>query len=186
MTHICRDNRTEQFSEEALPHRSAILRTARRLVRGASADDIAQEVFLRAWRKFDDYRPGTDCKAWLFGILFRTVAHHRRKESRPDRFGIAKEPALLAARRPVQERLTDEDLIRMMGRLHPNQKLLIELVDIQGFSYRDAAGRSGVPIGTVMSRLCRGRKRLRDMMAGEAFRLEASPWPAGICLAAAD
>ncbi len=181
------DSRLARFADEALPHRSAIQRTAQRLLSGAAAaDDITQEVFLRAWRKFDDYQPGTDCKAWLFGILFRTVAHHRRKESRPDRHGIAREPVFLAARRPVSERVTDEDLLRMLGRLHPNQRSLVELIDVQGYSYRDAADQMGVPIGTVMSRLCRGRQRLREMLNAQMFRLEVSPWPAGICLPMAD
>lgn len=160
-------DRKRQFEEEAVPHRYTIYRAALRLVGcAARAEDVTQEVYLVAWRCFDRYTPGTNCRAWLFRILFHTLGRYWRKEPRgiagPAEAKIAL--ARIPAPTPVSDRLTDQDLIAQLHQLPSQFEEVLTLVDIDELSYRDAADRLGIPMGTVMSRLSRARQRMRDMI----------------------
>jgi RNA polymerase sigma-70 factor (ECF subfamily) len=163
--------KTQQFETEALPHLGDIFRTAARLVGDpARAEDVAQDVFLQAWRSFDRFEPGTNGRAWLFKILFHCTRHHRRKWFR---FPLLKEPeefieANLAQTPPISEHLTDEEILDALDRIPADFRAVVLLVDVQEFSYREAAGIMSIPEGTVMSRLSRGRRLLLQQLAGVA------------------
>jgi RNA polymerase sigma-70 factor (ECF subfamily) len=164
-----------QFEAEAMPHVSAIYRTASRLT-GAAAEDVTQEVFLRAWRSFDRFTPGTNCKAWLYRILFFTVSRHRRVERRHAATDAAEILDWVAAGPEcAAEHLTDRELLRLLDELHPRHREVLLLVDVEEFSYRDAATVLRVPVGTVMSRLSRARRRMRDLMNGSRPTPEPAP-----------
>lgn len=162
---------SERFEVEAMPHLNDIFRTAARiLVDRGQAEDVAQEVYLQAWRSFDRFEPGTNCRAWLFKILFHCINHHRRKWFR---FPLLKETeefieAKLVAQEPVADHLTDEDILAALDRIPVDFRSVILLVDVEEFSYKEAAGILSIPIGTVMSRLSRGRNLLKEQLADVA------------------
>jgi len=158
----------DRFETEAMPHLNDIFRTATRILGDrARAEDVAQEVYLQAWKSFHRFEPGTNCRAWLFKILFHCVNHHRRKWFR---FPLLKETeefveANLAYAEPIPEHLTDEDILAALDRIPPDFRAVILVVDVEEFAYKDAAEILSVPIGTIMSRLSRGRKLLREQLA---------------------
>ncbi len=159
------------FDTEAMPHMSDIYRTALRIVgEKGRAEDVTQDVYLQAWKSFHRFEPGTNCRAWLYKILFYCVHHHRRKWFR---FPLLKETeefveANLTAPEPVPEHLSDADVLRAMDDLPADFRAVVLLVDVEEFAYKEAADILDVPIGTVMSRLSRGRKLLRDKLADVA------------------
>ena len=163
--------RKADFEAEALPHLDDILRTAVRMTGERSrAEDALQETYLQAWKSFDKFEKGTNCKAWLYRILFYTVHHQRRKLFR---FPLADDPEetladTLTAPEPVAETLRDEDILRALDCLADDYRAAVLLVDVEEFSYKEAAQILQVPIGTVMSRLNRGRGQLRKRLSGVA------------------
>lgn len=161
----------ERFEVEAMPHMNDIFRTATRLLgERARAEDIVQEVFLQAWKSFHRFEPGTNCRAWLFKILFHCVNHHRRKWFR---FPLLKETeefleAKLTSSPPIPDKLTDEDILAALDQIPADFRSVVLLVDVEEFAYKEASDILGVPIGTVMSRLSRGRKALREQLTDVA------------------
>ena len=157
----------QRFEKEAMPHVYDIFRTACRLVSDRSrAEDIVQEVYLQAWKSFARFQPGTNCKAWLYKILFHCVHHDRRRWFR---FPLLKETeefieANLAFNPPVPEHLTDEEILAALDRIPQDFRSVVLLVDVEEFPYREASEVLSIPIGTVMSRLSRGRKLLREQL----------------------
>jgi RNA polymerase sigma-70 factor (ECF subfamily) len=162
---------TDRFESEAMPHLNDIFRTASRLLGDKDrAEDVAQEVYLQAWKSFERFEPGTNCRAWLFKILFHCVNHHRRKWFR---FPLLKETeefleANLPYAEPIPEHLTDEDILAALDRIPTEFRAVILMVDVEEFAYKDTAEILSIPIGTVMSRLSRGRKLLREHLVGVA------------------
>src|SRR5215471_491769 len=159
---------TDRFETEAMPHLNDLFRTALRLTgeRG-SAEDVLQEVYMQAWRSFDRFEAGTNCRAWLYKILFHCVSHHRRKWFR---FPLLKETdefleANLTAPSPVSEQLTDGDILRALDDIPSEFRSVVLLVDVEEFAYKEVAEILAIPIGTVMSRLSRGRGLLRKHLA---------------------
>jgi RNA polymerase sigma-70 factor (ECF subfamily) len=159
------------FEEQAMPHMDDLFRIALRMTRDrARAEDAVQEAFLQAWKSFDKFEPGTNCKAWLFRILFYSVQHQRRKWFR---FPVASESeeilqSTVAAPEPLAETLKDEDIQSALEGLPDDYRAVALLVDVEEFAYREAAEILGIPIGTVMSRLSRARKLLRERLADTA------------------
>ena len=156
---------TGEFETVALPHLHALYRMAARLLGDSTkAEDVVQEAYLQAWKSFARFEPGTNCRAWLFKILVNTIHHHRRswfnlrrvRESEE----ILEQTAVRAA--PVPERLAQGEILRALDRLPADYRAAVLLSDVEEFSYKEIAGMLDVPKGTVMSRLSRGRKLLRD------------------------
>lgn len=158
----------QQFEEAALPHLGDIYRTATRLLAdSAKAEDVVQDVYLQAWKSFDRFELGTNCRAWLYKILFHVVHHHRRKSFNLRLVKESDEALAQAVAGPpaLPENLTDEEILAALDRIPQDFRAVILLVDVEEFSYREASRILGVPIGTVMSRLSRGRNLLRVELA---------------------
>lgn len=131
-----------------------------------AADEVTQEVFLRAWKAFDRFCAGTNCRAWLYQILTYTVLHYQRREQR---FPRAPKGMLDSLEAPLQidETLTDRRLLALLDQLPGPYLSVLRFVDIDGFSYRETADALQIPVGTVMSRLSRARRQMRTLLLAE-------------------
>jgi len=177
------------FENEALPLLPELRCAARRFAgsRRDIADDIFQETWLRAFANRDRYHPGTNARAWLYAILANTARSAFRRERRDvrlqERYGreraTSDEPARIGGpgTRPesVAKRSLSPSVTLLLEALPESYRSVVELVDLEGLSYREVAARLGCPVGTVMSRLHRGRRQLRLALtaAGEAMDLDA-------------
>jgi RNA polymerase sigma-70 factor (ECF subfamily) len=162
--------RTSEFELEALPHMNDLFRTAVRLLQDkAKASDAVQDAYLVAWRTFDRYERGTNCRAWLFQILFNVVRHERRTWFKWIT-GAQEDFAELdiAAAQSVPTNLTDGSILAALDKLPLNFREVLLLVDVEEFSYKETSEMLKVPVGTVMSRLSRARTMLRGELAGVA------------------
>jgi len=159
----------EIFEMEAMRHLDDLFRTAKRLtLNQTDAEDLVQETFMQAWKSFDHYEPGTNCRAWLYKILFNKFDHYRRKKyTQAKYFQEADELTFLSAAysAPVNERLTDGEVIKALDKLPEHYRSVVLLADVQEFDYKEVAAILGIPIGTVMSRLNRGRAQLKKSLA---------------------
>ena len=161
------------FETEAMQHIDDLYRTASRLTMSQTdAEDLVQETYMQAWKSFENYEPGTNCRAWLYKIMFHVVHHHRRKQFRyvsatveADELGLED---TLRYEPPVAEYLSEEEVLAALDRLPEHYRDVVLLVDVEELSYKEAAAALDVPIGTVMSRLSRGRAVLRGELAGVA------------------
>jgi len=159
--------RTDEFEAVAMPHLNDIYRTAARLLGDSrGADDVVQDVYLQAWKSFGQFELGTNCRAWLFKILFHTLHHYRRKWLN---IRMVKESDEIldhtpAAGPPLPEGITDEEILAALEGVAQDFRAVVLLIDVEEFSYKEAAGILNVPIGTVMSRLSRGRRMLREKL----------------------
>jgi RNA polymerase sigma-70 factor (ECF subfamily) len=166
-------SRQAAFEIEALPHVRALYRAACRLTRSPQdAEDLVQETCLRAYRAFDQYTPGTNIRGWLFTILYSAHADSRRRASRrPATVTLLAEPASRAS----ETSFASQDLERALLSLPNGYCSVVLLRDIEGFSYQDIARRLRIPIGTVMSRLHRGRALLRSALVSGSITLSGKP-----------
>ena len=159
----------EHYAAEVLPCMPDLSRTASRLTRGtALADDLVQETLTRAWQARSSFQSGTNARAWTHRILVNTYINHYRKRQREL---VALEQWEHAERRNRPAAADDglgDEVAAALGRLQPEFRHVVELVDLRGLSYQEAADRLSCPVGTVMSRLHRGRKRLRQMLGAYA------------------
>ena len=163
--------RTERFEAEVLCHLNDLYRTARRLLGNtAEAEDIVQETCLSAWKSFDRFEAGTDCRAWLFRIMFNAVRHYRRKWFDRRVTGEAAEilEETVAYTPSIAEELTDQDVLSALDGIPPEFRAVVLLADVQEFSYKEIAEILRIPVGTVVSRLSRGRRLLRAALGGLA------------------
>lgn len=160
---------TRRLIVEQIPH---LRRYARALLGDADlADDLVQDALTRAMDRLHLWRPGSDMRAWLFTILHNQhVNAAKRRTRKPDSAGLEPVHENLHAVQPAQGATrTIRDLDRALGQLSDDQCQVVLLVGLEGLSYAETAEVLGVPVGTVMSRLDRGRKRLRELMEnGEA------------------
>ena len=164
-----RKARSEEFEAIALPHLNDLFRTARRLLgEQAAAEDVVQEVYLQAWKSWHRFERGTNCRAWLFTILFNTVHHYRRKWAGSVTNQADEDLEKVQYTPPVPETVMDEEVLAALDRIPPDFRAVVLLADVEEFSYKEVAGILKIPIGTVMSRLSRARKLLRDELAAVA------------------
>jgi RNA polymerase sigma-70 factor (ECF subfamily) len=163
--------RSNEFESAALPHLDDLFRAASHILRNRTqAEDVVQETYLQAWKSFDRFELGTNCRAWLFKILFHVIQHHRRKSFRlklTDEGDEILEQALIYEQ-PVPQDLTDEDVLAAFEKLPEQYREVVLLSDVYDFKYREIQEALGIPQGTVMSRLSRGRQLLREYLAGFA------------------
>jgi len=158
-----------------LPHAARLFRLAMWLVRNrADAEDVVQETMIQALRSFHRYQPGTNCRAWLITILQRIVSNRRRTKGRSI---VVDDPEDRIANTvpfvpPVPQELTDEQVLESLRKLPTAFQEVILLCDVEDLSYKEAAEALAIPIGTVMSRLHRGRAQLRrELVASEVVSL---------------
>jgi RNA polymerase sigma-70 factor (ECF subfamily) len=169
-----------RFQEEALPFLDSLYAGALRMTRNpADAEDLVQETMLRAYRSFDRFEPGTNLKAWLFRILTNAYINvYRKRQREPQKvsqdevedFDLYQElkdhdPQFSATPETiVLDALVDSDITDAIDDLPEQFRLAVVLSDIEGFSYAEMAEIMDVPMGTVMSRLHRGRKALQKRL----------------------
>jgi RNA polymerase sigma-70 factor (ECF subfamily) len=174
----------EAFEAEAMPHMNDLFRSAAAMLGSRTeAEDAIQELYLQAWKSFHRFTPGTNCRAWLFGILFHVIAHHRRKFL--NRLRFTEDPEILEEtlvyEPPLPEQLSDEDMLLAFRKLPRHYAEVVMLADVHELSYKEIQDVLGIPIGTVMSRLSRGRKLLRKYLieSGQAPKAASNLTPAG-------
>ncbi|AVG17482.1 sigma-70 family RNA polymerase sigma factor [Chromobacterium sp. TRC.1.1.SA] len=147
-----------------LDNLARLRRYARVLERNAAhADDLVQDTLESAWRNWRQWRPGSDIRPWLFGIMHNRHVDHVRR-SRPASELPDEEWARLAVPPAHERELQLRDLDRAIARLPDEQREILLLVVVEEMRYQDAAKALGLAVGTVMSRLHRGRERLRQLM----------------------
>lgn len=181
-----------RFEREALPYLDALYGGALRMTRNrADAEDLVQETFAKAFAAFDRFTEGTHLKAWLFRILTNTyISQYRRRQREPQRMGTDELDDWLMARThdyatgrlrsaeaEALDRLTDSVVVEAMAALPEERRIAVYLADVEGFSYREIAEIMDTPLGTVMSRLHRGRAQLRDLLADYAREQGLVPEP---------
>ncbi|MGV9797050.1 sigma-70 family RNA polymerase sigma factor [Mycobacterium sp. NPDC003449] len=172
-------DRAARFERDALPLLDQLYGAARRYTRSqADAEDLVQETMVKAYASFHTYRDGTNIRAWLFRILTNTwINAYRTAQRRPDEvFADGLSDAQLAAQAnrssadlasaelAALESMGDDDVRRAVETLPDFQRIVVYYADIAGFQYKEIAEILGIPVGTVMSRLHRGRRHLRELL----------------------
>lgn len=162
------------FESLALPHLNDLFRVARRTMGCTEyAEDLVQETYLQAWKSFHRFEPGTNIRAWLFKILFHVQSHHRQKVFRfkPTEMSEEMIAETLPYEAPPAAELRDEEILAALEQVPLKFRAVLLLADVQEFSYKEIAAILQIPIGTVMSRLSRGRGMLRDALLTTGFEL---------------
>jgi len=171
--------RVEDFEAETMPFFPDLYRSARLLARDSGeAEDLVQEVYLEAWKSFHRYEAGTNCRAWLFKILFHHLHHFRRRWAKGAKIEPFETPAgqdSLVAPLPVPQEIRDEEILEALAQVPIEFREVVLLADVEEFSYKEIAATMKLPLGTVMSRLSRGRKLLRQSLAGVANSYGLAP-----------
>ncbi|MBD0290004.1 MAG: sigma-70 family RNA polymerase sigma factor [Thermoleophilia bacterium] len=169
-----------RFEEEVLELADQVYRVARRLVSSREeAEDLVQETYARAFRSWRSYTPGTNLRAWLFRILTNlNIDRGRREQRSPDMrpmeegdyylYNRLEETSSPADEQRIVERLSQDSIVSALSSVPHNYRDVVVLVDIGDFSYQDAAQILDIPVGTVMSRLHRGRRVLKQALAETA------------------
>lgn len=166
------DSRQMQFEQLALVHLRALLRAAVRLARDVSiAEDLVQEAMLRAWRHFDRFQPGTNCKAWLFRIMLNCWnTRHQQVRQEAIQFFPEQYADNVGREQAPATRFTAEEIQNSIDLLNEDYRTVLILFAVEGFSCKEIAEILSVPIGTVMSRLSRARTQVRDDLARREAR----------------
>jgi RNA polymerase sigma-70 factor (ECF subfamily) len=158
----------EDFEQEAMPHSANLFRVAMFLKRDRdAAEDLVQETMMQALKSFHRFEKGTNCKAWLTTIMYHTHYKQLRKQSNLKLVADTEEQiaATIQFEAPIPQQITDEDVLEALEKVPDLFREVVVLCDVEGFSYKEISAFLDVPIGTVMSRLHRGRKVLRGELA---------------------
>jgi len=171
----------EDFTNDAMQYAPQLFATALRMTRNRSdAEDLVQETFLKGWRAFDSYQQGTNLRAWLFRIMTNTfINKYNSQQRRPQETELDEVEELFLFRRmgafdqskmsqsaedQMLELFTDEEVKKAIESLPETFRIPVLLSDVEGFSYKEIAEILEIPLGTVMSRLHRGRKAMQKML----------------------
>jgi RNA polymerase sigma-70 factor (ECF subfamily) len=175
------DEKREAFEQEALPHLDAVYRVALRLAGDAAqADDLTQETMLKAYRAWHQYKPGTNIRAWLLTILRHTFINEYRRKKHLAATVDVDEVESFTVFADVQEvdpegrffdRIVDDEVLRAIDRLPEEFRETLVLSDVEGLSYGEIAEVTGVPVGTVKSRLFRARQALQRQLYDYAVEM---------------
>lgn len=165
------------FEAEAMPHVGSLFRLAMWWERDrAVAEDLVQDTLVEALKSFHRFTPGTNCRAWLATILRHVRSNrHRSLQKAPPvdpADDLADTVPFVAA---VPQHLTDEDVLAALGSIPAQYQEIILLSDVEELSYKEIADTLAIPMGTVMSRLHRGRAHLRQSLAARQGREQAPP-----------
>ena len=173
----------QRFEQDALPLLDQLYGGALRMTRNpADAEDLVQETYVKAFQAFERFKPGTNLKAWLYRIMTNTYINSYRKAARSPQMSGEEEvtdrqlaraashdsQGLRSAEMEALDNTPDAAVAEAMAGLAENYRLVVYLSDVEGFSYKEIAAIMGTPIGTVMSRLNRGRAQLRKVLAAYA------------------
>ena len=169
----------QRFERDAMPLLDQLYGAALRMTRNpADAEDLVQETYVKAFQGFRSYKPGTNLKAWLYRILTNAyINNYRKAQRRPAEYAtdditdsqIAETAShtsigLRSAEVEALEKVPDEEIRDALMSLKEDYRMVVYYADVEGLPYKEIAEIMGTPIGTVMSRLHRGRKQLRDAL----------------------
>ncbi len=186
--------RSARFERDALPHLDSLYSAALKLTRNpAEAEDLVQETFLKAFASFHQYRDGTNLRAWLYRIQTNTFINSYRKLQREPQQSSTDDVedwqmaraeghtsgGLRSAEAEALDGLPDSDVKAALAALPEDFRMAVYFADVEGFAYKEIAEIMGTPVGTVMSRLHRGRKLLREQLADYAADRGLIPTAAG-------